>query len=565
MHEIYSEASNICIWLGVGELDSTTQTIDAKHTRKTFEFIREMLSLKRLDQLISNDKYADRWLAFVELMRNRWFSRRWVVQELALAREATVHYGQEVMQWLDFADAVALFVTKHDQINTLLKRHSNEPDPIGDMRALGASILVEATSNLFRKSKDGRILERLLSLETLVSTLLAFESTDPRDTVYAVLSIANDTPYSNSKTAAETVVSGASTPAADVKPIGDPRITPNYVKPLPEIYSDFIDYCVEKSCSLDMICRHWAPGSKERRRSITAFSADTRPQMPTWVSSITNSAFGGPEVVLHGRCNGDNLVGIPSRQNHKNYNASAGLAPHVSIDREGVDSDATPSQEIPSYFQQGGHNSLDGPAPNPHVQSAVPKATGILYAKGTCLDTIEKLSPRAAQGMILQECLDMGGWTDEIELEKVPDELWRTLVADRGPSGTNAPSWYHRACLESFTHITQNDDLSTGALMENPDTPSTMVTFLKRVQEVVWNRKFLRSKGFHHDGGEKRLFGLAPTSAQEGDLICILFGCSVPVILRRVGPPDDHFYYLIGEAYVHGIMDGEALSKDLPV
>jgi hypothetical protein len=101
--------------------------------------------------------------------------------------------------------------------------------------------------------------------------------------------------------------------------------------------------------------------------------------------------------------------------------------------------------------------------------------------------------------------------------------------------------------------------------MENPDTPSTMVTFLKRVQEVVWNRKFLRSKGFHHDGSKKRLFGLAPTSAQEGDLICILFGCSVPVILRRVGPPDDHFYYLIGEAYVHGIMDGEALSKDLPV
>ncbi|CZR68976.1 uncharacterized protein PAC_18877 [Phialocephala subalpina] len=544
MHEIYSEASNICIWLGVGEVDSSTQTIDTENTRKTFEFVREILSLKRLDQLVSNERYAERWLAFVELMRNRWFSRRWVVQELALAREATVHYGDEVMQWLDFADAVNLFVAKHDQINTLLKRHSNDLDPVGDMRALGAGILVETTNNLFRKTEDGRTWKDY-----------------PRDAVYAVLSIANDTLYSNSRTTAKTVVSVTSTPTAKTKPIRDPRITPNYVKPLFEIYSDFIDFCVEKSSSLDMICRHWAPGPREQRRSITALSAESRPQMPTWISSITNSAFGGSELVLHGRDNGDNLVGIPNEHNHKNYNASAGLKPHVKIDREGVD-DATPSQE---YFQQVGHSSYQGPVSNPHTESTLPKATEILYAKGICLDTIEKLSPRAAQGMILQECLVMGGWTDEIEPEKVPDELWRTLVADRGPNGTNAPSWYHRACLESFTHITQNGDLSTSALMENPGTPSTMVTFLKRVQEVVWNRKFLRSKCFQHDGSKKRLFGLAPTSAQEGDLICILFGCSVPVILRRVGPPDDHFYYLIGEAYVHGVMDGEALSKDLPV
>jgi hypothetical protein len=184
------------------------------------------------------------------------------------------------------------------------------------------------------------------------------------------------------------------------------------------------------------------------------------------------------------------------------------------------------------------------------------------------LDTIRKLSPRAAQGMILQECLEMGGWSDEDELEKVPDSLWRTLVADRGPDGKSAPSWYHRACLECFTHVTQNGDLSTGALMENPNTPSTMVTFLKRVQQVVWNRKFLRSSGGEDEDDDKQLFGLAPTRAEEGDLICILFGCSVPVILRNMSPspPEsgDAYFYFIGEAYVHGMMDGEALGKETP-
>jgi hypothetical protein len=102
--------------------------------------------------------------------------------------------------------------------------------------------------------------------------------------------------------------------------------------------------------------------------------------------------------------------------------------------------------------------------------------------------------------------------------------------------------------------------------MENPNTPSTMVTFLKRVQQVVWNRKFLRSSGKEHEDDDKQLFGLAPTHAQEGDFICILFGCSVPVILRKRSPPesDESYYWFIGEAYVHGMMDGEALAKEMP-
>lgn len=577
MHEIYSEAANICIWLGVGEVDPAQNAVDVESTRHTFDFIRDMLNLKRLDQLICNEQYASGWLAFVKLMRNRWFSRRWVVQELALAREATVHYGQEVMQWTDFADAVALFVTKHDQINALLKKcYSMDPD-IGDMRALGANTLVEATSNLFRKSNDGKILERLLSLETLVSTLLAFESSDPKDTVYAVLSIANDTPYSDSTSAARTIASrttsAVSTPVGPgvqaVGHTGDHRITPNYDKSLGDICTDFVDYCIEKSESLDIICRHWAPVSKGRRRSFTGAITDQETCMPSWISLISGSAFGTPEQRLQGRSNGDSLVGTPSRQHQKTYSASAGLKPLARITRHvenEVNGNGIRDEPVESYFQ-GGHTA-SGHSGNPrrikHEQGK--RCSGTLFAKGMILDTIGKLSPRAAQGMILQECLEMGGWSDDDELEKVPDSLWRTLVADRGPDGKSAPSWYHRACLECFTHVTQNGDLSTGALMENPNTPSTMVLFLKRVQQVVWNRKFLRSRGGENKVDEKQLFGLAPTHAQEGDLICILFGCSVPVILRKKSVPegDEPYYFFIGEAYVHGMMDGEALAKEMP-
>lgn len=54
--------------------------------------------------------------------------------------------------------------------------------------------------------------------------------------------------------------------------------------------------------------------------------------------------------------------------------------------------------------------------------------------------------------------------------------------------------------------------------------------------------------------------GLAPQESRKGDLICILFGCSVPVILRKhVTNPFTTYYEFIGECYVHHLMDGEAL------
>lgn len=52
---------------------------------------------------------------------------------------------------------------------------------------------VHATSNLFRKSNNGTILEWMRDLETLVSELSAFEASNPRDVIYGVLALARDT------------------------------------------------------------------------------------------------------------------------------------------------------------------------------------------------------------------------------------------------------------------------------------------------------------------------------------------------------------------------------------
>jgi hypothetical protein len=46
---------------------------------------------------------------------------------------------------------------------------------------------------LFRRNESGQIVEHLLSIEALKSTLTMFEASNPHDIVYAMLGLAQDT------------------------------------------------------------------------------------------------------------------------------------------------------------------------------------------------------------------------------------------------------------------------------------------------------------------------------------------------------------------------------------
>jgi hypothetical protein len=54
---------------------------------------------------------------------------------------------------------------------------------------------------------------------------------------------------------------------------------------------------------------------------------------------------------------------------------------------------------------------------------------------------------------------------------------------------------------------------------------------------------------------EDRLMGLVPLLTQENDIVVIFHGCDVPFVIR---PTEREGYYrLVGECYMHGIMNGE--------
>ncbi|KAI4193886.1 MAG: hypothetical protein LQ346_003802 [Caloplaca aetnensis] len=57
------------------------------------------------------------------------------------------------------------------------------------------------------------------------------------------------------------------------------------------------------------------------------------------------------------------------------------------------------------------------------------------------------------------------------------------------------------------------------------------------------------------------MIGLAPDTCRENDCIASLLGCDSPMVLR---PTDDGCYIVVGECYVHGLMEGEGFLGPLP-
>ena len=78
-------------------------------------------------------------------MKRSWFGRRWVVQEITLARDATIYCGLKSIRWKDFTEAVALFELMADRVKKKFRTdpsHGQPPDIFGDVREFSANRLV---------------------------------------------------------------------------------------------------------------------------------------------------------------------------------------------------------------------------------------------------------------------------------------------------------------------------------------------------------------------------------------------------------------------------------------
>ncbi|KAK6515898.1 hypothetical protein TWF281_004490 [Arthrobotrys megalospora] len=607
MVKIYRMAEKVCIWLGEAD--------DAGRSDMAMNFIETVKDFAMLDTYAEDKKRAEEWHGLSELMRDRWFSRRWVVQEIALAKTATVHCGSKSVPWSDFVDAVSILVSNQVRIRSLFdpKVWREGPGTLGEVQSFGANILITEMNSLFWRAEDGTIIKPVKSLESLVTTLKTFDTSDQRDLIYSLIFIAYDT-YQH--------------------PGGYKPELIDYRKTVAEVYKDFISFCVNSPKSnagypLDIICRPWAMPVKNKTRK-------SEPQLPSWIALLSDSVFGEPELVYKGRKNGETFVGSAGQARYRASGDKECLARFDPVEEGDLDrslyslnGDHTINGDRPvngDYEINGSHETDGDPAMNEEncvaetpdesakysISRAFPWA---LVVKGFKLAEIKKVSPKNTGGLILQESLAMGGWPGiEHSPDDVPDKIWRTLVANKDSRDQIPPTWYQRACLRCL-EIADNfngGDLNVGQLLQGGT--GMMYTYLTRVRNTIWNRSFFTAKitrrpdanlsradtfdefdDIDEDGApsdipqnlkrkksyfdirdvygnnEKEdnddlasteLFGLCPGDTRSEDFVCIIYGCSVPVVLRLTAPgPLQQRFSLIGEAYVHGKMDGEAIDS----
>jgi hypothetical protein len=128
--------------------------------------------------------------------------------------------------------------------------------------------------------------------------------------------------------------------------------------------------------------------------------------------------------------------------------------------------------------------------------------------------------------------------------------------------------------FEQFRHLFDKDlfekpvDVMAGGVCHLPDAvgyenlytfaPSKSLAWCERswksnplVAEFIGmgegRRNFLTSSGN---------FGMGREDLEVGDIVCVLLGCSVPMVPRKM----NGYYNFLGECYVHGIMEGEVVG-----
>lgn len=185
-------------------------------------------------------------------------------------------------------------------------------------------------------------------------------------------------------------------------------------------------------------------------------------------------------------------------------------------------------------------------------------SSGILTLSGTVVDTIKEFGSLWEPDWVgdldptdchryFQEIKRFTAQSTRISVEEEEAATARIIIADWEFASEPA------RCEDSFTLDSYRRlEASFGAANTSQDD-------IRMYDKDTWYRRamhFLRPcRPFISTSG---FVGLAPCHVQNGDVICIFLGGSVPYIIRE---QSDGIYELIGDAHVQGIMYGEYMEE----
>jgi len=535
MRHIYNGAQRVTLWTGDEDED----------TKAAFDILQNISQASRVlgylpgpEELVEDANLdlppfnSPTWKAVMKFFLRPVFERCWVIQEIVVSQKVIVRCGEQNITWEDLSRA-ALILVQGPWLQVLprdLDHHSPFHTNFGSTASkdtalqkrenipLGNVVMIKGFREDFQTLKE-------ISLESLLYSTGIFEASDPRDKVYSILGIRS----------------------AMIDPNISKEILPDYQKSVAEVFTEATRAVILGRSSLN-IC-----GIND------SLSSKTIKGLPSWVpdySSSSNScatSFSRPDPKNPYHASGDSeLVAIWPLEDHKDFLATSSyqaetvltVAQNALLDKSLVGALVGEWTTLAS----NGPDYVTGEfAPDAFWRTCVGDNTLRWRRTPAPLSYHHTLSVFFAQYFIQHvvseyrlEDRQVGESFDSLGLAGVSNAIIGTFLNDADAA---APNW--------LTECSTNTD------------PDAIPAFFSTCQ----NRKFFVTKN--------RYFGIGPVDMQAGDEIHILSGACVPFVLRRTDAssdegisalaeddPDFPLYTMIGETYVHGLMKGEALSRD---
>ena len=552
MRHIYKYASRVVVWLGISTpeimsalnlLKSIKEMIQANGSADGIES-RSQSDIAKVRNYLDTDMSAKEALSclFCDLLTQAWWGRVWVIQEVAVSSRASVVIGDSELEWSSLCDAMEII----------------------SFTDVSPMLVSTDFSEYFRGMKSLLNIEALrLSVESgsppSISTLFAGNwrqaaATDPRDLVYALLGLAKER--------------------------DDPLLTPNYSdsNSALDVFTNLIEYSMQVENGLDIICLSqgrirnglpsWCPDWRNPPRLGWHIGSDFSghapvPLSPTHENFLVNNpwhACGNKSPVariirspLTLACRGllvdvVDVIGDPMVIRCPRNRLVINLHPWENIilnHFEGSKSKTAHPADGPSIFDVSDqyHRFMISISEIPNFGRVRRGLATLILGSFKAMSQLTYSSYRKLQKLRRKtRYLFQGFQSQYITGGPLAEAYVRTIITNRRLGSRNIMTDNDYGLFWSRVPKSLNDPAAPSP------APFHRSLILSMMQYTYARTLILTKKGY---------LGLGPTKARKGDFVCILYGCSVPVILRK----EDQGHEFVGESYIHGLMDGAAVNQ----
>lgn len=563
MDEVYRNRQ-IVIWLGDR---SETSDVALDFLKEWKPFCNEDRFSEGYDYLKNMD-IPHKWSALWDLLGRSWFSRRWIVQEFVLSAHKHVYVGDRDFCWVYLNNLVRVMERTKSDVGLRKKSNvckglvchcSNEPAHEAEHYLPDTPDRLESLKSLqeaYEIFHGGQ--ETNMPLEKLVDDFCGFFSQDPRDGIYAFLSLATDT------TGSEWI----------------PDYSPE--NSVTQVYAQATRHIIRQTGKLDIICRSnprhrvrdsghphswipwFGPASIDydnehshtvhgyRKKSLTTFG------QPVHVRGAAHRLRRCCPTLCKG-CDAP-IVGVRnSCESCSDFDFCDGCVKNASSSH---DADHTFQQFPPKfgvYSASGATSFIIGP--EAEFGGLRDRSHMSLVVRGWFVDIVTKVGQwiemsrepaRVSLGVAWPTSSDTGA----VKREGLPDGFFRATAGNR--------------CIRT---VRGADNLPEREVSHVPQEWSKAVReFWMRENHVFKSDSYetiVASISVMASGSRRLAFtgqsgGFVPDGTEPGDAVCILAGCTVPVVLRKRSWESDSGWVLIGECYIEGLMEGE-FTKEMEV